>query len=68
MPEILYREAIRDALREEMLRDERVFVMGEDVGVYGGAFGVTQGLIEEFGEDRVRDTPISEAVEPGRQD
>jgi pyruvate dehydrogenase E1 component beta subunit len=65
MPEILYRDAIRDALREEMRRDERVFIMGEDVGVYGGAFGVTRGLIEEFGEDRVRDTPISEAAIAG---
>lgn len=61
MREITYREAIREALREEMLRDERVFLMGEDIGVYGGCFKVTEGLMDEFGEDRVRDTPISEA-------
>ena len=60
MPEKFYWEAIRDALREEMLRDEHVFVMGEDVAIYGGAYGATRDLYEEFGEDRVRDTPISE--------
>jgi len=60
MPEIYYWEAIRDALREEMRRDPRVFVMGEDVGIYGGAYGATRGLYEEFGPERVRDTPISE--------
>jgi pyruvate/2-oxoglutarate/acetoin dehydrogenase E1 component len=54
------REALRDALAEEMRRDERVFVMGEDVGVFQGAFKVTEGLLDEFGEKRVRDTPISE--------
>ncbi len=59
------REAVREALREEMQRDEKVFIMGEDVGVYGGAFGVTGNLVEEFGEDRVRDTPISEAAIAG---
>jgi 2-oxoisovalerate dehydrogenase E1 component len=59
---IRYWEAIRDALREEMLRDPSVFVMGEDVGLYGGAYGATRGLFEEFGEERVRDTPISEAT------
>jgi len=58
--EITYLEAIREALRQEMQRDERVFIIGEDVGVYGGAFGVTLGLVEEFGEERVIDTPISE--------
>jgi len=58
--ELSYLEAVREALRQEMQRDERVFVIGEDVGVYGGAFGVTLGLIEEFGEQRVIDTPISE--------
>jgi len=62
MPEIFYWEAVRDALREEMLRDERVFVMGEDVAIYGGAYGATRGLYEEFGEERVRDTAISEAA------
>ena len=55
-----FREAIRAALREEMERDEDVFLMGEDVGVYGGVFEVTGGLLEEFGPERVRDTPISE--------
>jgi pyruvate/2-oxoglutarate/acetoin dehydrogenase E1 component len=54
-------EAIREALSEEMTRDERVFLMGEDIGKYGGAFGVTRGLLERFGRDRVIDTPISEA-------
>jgi len=65
MAEILYREAIRDAIREEMLSDKRVFVMGEDVAIYGGAYGATRDLYEEFGEDRVRDTPISEAAIAG---
>ncbi len=59
---IRYWEAIRDALREEMERDPAVFVMGEDVGLYGGAYGATRGLFEEFGPERVRDTPISEAT------
>jgi pyruvate/2-oxoglutarate/acetoin dehydrogenase E1 component len=54
------REALNQALAEEMRRDERVFVMGEDVGVFQGAFKVTEGLLDEFGERRVRDTPISE--------
>jgi pyruvate dehydrogenase E1 component beta subunit len=54
------REALRDAMAEEMRRDERVLVMGEDVGVFQGAFKVTEGLLDEFGEKRVRDTPISE--------
>jgi len=55
-------EAIREALRLEMKRDERVFIMGEDVGKFGGCFGVTQGLYEEFGPERVKDTPISETA------
>jgi pyruvate dehydrogenase E1 component beta subunit len=55
-----YREALNAALREEMERDEKVFLMGEDIGVFQGAFKVTAGLLEEFGEKRVRDTPISE--------
>src|SRR5919198_1075267 len=55
-----YREALGQALREEMQADERVFIMGEDIGVFQGAFKVTAGLLEEFGEKRVRDTPISE--------
>jgi 2-oxoisovalerate dehydrogenase E1 component beta subunit len=59
--EITYLEAIREALREEMRRDPKVFVLGEDVGAYGGAFGITQGLFEEFGEYRCLDTPISES-------
>jgi pyruvate/2-oxoglutarate/acetoin dehydrogenase E1 component len=59
---IPYWQAIRDALREEMHQDPAVFVMGEDVGLYGGAYGATRGLFEEFGEERVRDTPISEAT------
>jgi pyruvate/2-oxoglutarate/acetoin dehydrogenase E1 component len=60
MAVISYLEAIRQALFDEMGRDERVFVIGEDIGVYGGAFKVTEGLIEKFGEQRVIDTPISE--------
>ena len=60
MSEITYSQAIREALREEMARDPKVFILGEDVGLHGGAFGVTQGLFEEFGPKRVRDTPISE--------
>lgn len=60
--EITYREAIREALREEMQRDENVFLMGEDIGAYGGVFNVTQGFLKEFGEKRVRDTPLSESV------
>src|SRR5436190_2622416 len=62
MPELSYLEAIREALVEEMRRDPKVFVLGEDVGEYGGAFGVTQGLFQEFGESRVIDTPISESA------
>lgn len=61
MREITYVEAIREALRQKMKEDETVFLIGEDIGLYGGAFGATAGLIEEFGEDRVIDTPISEA-------
>jgi 2-oxoisovalerate dehydrogenase E1 component beta subunit len=60
--EISYLEAIREALIEEMRRDPKVFVLGEDVGPYGGAFGVTQGLVDEFGEARCLDTPISESA------
>jgi len=60
--DLSYLEAIREALVEEMRRDPKVFVLGEDVGAYGGAFGVTQGLYEEFGEMRVVDTPISESA------
>ncbi len=60
MPVMRYREALNQALREEMERDESVFIMGEDIGVFQGAFKVTQGLLQDFGEKRVRDTPISE--------
>ena len=60
MPEITYAEAIRSALWEEMKQDERVFIIGEDIGVYGGAFGVTTGMLQEFGEKRIIETPISE--------
>jgi pyruvate dehydrogenase E1 component beta subunit len=60
MATMRYREALNQALREEMQEDENVFLMGEDIGVFQGAFKVTQGLLEEFGEKRVRDTPISE--------
>jgi 2-oxoisovalerate dehydrogenase E1 component beta subunit len=60
MPEITYLEAIREAHVEEMERDPGVFVMGEDIGAYGGAFKVTEGLLDRFGEQRVIDTPISE--------
>jgi pyruvate dehydrogenase E1 component beta subunit len=60
MATVRMREALRDAMAEEMRRDESVFVMGEDVGVFQGAFKVTEGLLDEFGEKRVRDTPISE--------
>lgn len=57
---ITYREALSSALREEMQRDERVFIMGEEVGVWGGTYAVTRGFLDEFGAKRVRDTPISE--------
>ena len=60
MPEITYREAIHDAMVEEMRRDEDVFLIGEDIGTYGGAFGVSAGMLAEFGPDRIRETPISE--------
>jgi pyruvate/2-oxoglutarate/acetoin dehydrogenase E1 component len=63
--QLTYREAINEALRQALERDPRVFVMGEDVGVFGGIYGFTAGLMEAFGEDRVFDTPISEVVMPG---
>ena len=62
MPVISYIDAVTQALREEMRRDRRVFVLGEDVGVRGGVFRATSGLIEEFGEDRVLDTPLTESA------
>lgn len=63
--QLTYAEALREAMRQAMQSDPKVFLIGEDIGVYGGAFGVTAGLIEEFGAERVRDTPISEAVIAG---
>lgn len=60
--EITFVEALREALREEMKRDSSVFLLGEDIGVHGGDFGVTKGLIHEFGKERVRDTPIAETA------
>jgi pyruvate dehydrogenase E1 component beta subunit len=65
MRTITYRDALREAIREEMLRDERVFIMGEDIAGYGGTYAVTKGLFEEFGEKRVRDTPLAEEVITG---
>ena len=62
MRNITFQEAIREALIEEMEADPHVFIMGEDIGAYGGARGVTQGLIEKFGADRVKDTPLSETA------
>src|SRR6185503_6270530 len=62
MPEITYLEALRQGMQEEMERDERVFILGEDIGLYGGAFKVTDGFQKRFGEARVIDTPISEAA------
>lgn len=61
MPEVTFREAIRQALREEMQRDDRVFLIGEDIGAYGGTYAVTRGFLAEFGERRVVDAPIAEA-------
>lgn len=65
MREITYAEAIREAMSQRMRADEDVFILGEDIGIYGGAFGVTNGMIEEFGPERVRITPISEAAISG---
>ncbi len=59
--EMTYREAVKQAIRDAMIRDDRVFLMGEDVGAYGGCYAVTKGLMDEFGEDRIRDTPLSES-------
>lgn len=63
--EITYSEAVREAMSQEMRRDPEVFLIGEDVGVYGGAFGLSSGMLAEFGPERVRDTPISEAAIAG---
>lgn len=65
MREITYSEAIREAMSQQMRANDDVFILGEDIGVYGGAFGVTNGMIEEFGPERVRNTPISEAAISG---
>ncbi len=61
MREITYLEAVREAMAQEMRENDDVFILGEDIGLYGGAFGVTRGMIEEFGPERIRNTPISEA-------
>jgi pyruvate dehydrogenase E1 component beta subunit len=61
MRKITYREGVLEALREEMRRDERVFLLGEDIAEFGGSYKTTQGLLQEFGKERVRNTPISEA-------
>ncbi|MFN0147895.1 MAG: alpha-ketoacid dehydrogenase subunit beta [Dehalococcoidia bacterium] len=61
MVELRMREALNQALREEMIRDDRVFLMGEDIGKYGGSYAVTKGLLDEFGGERVLDTPIAES-------
>ena len=62
MTRMTYREAIRSALRDALKRDPRVFLMGEDVGRYGGAFAVSHGLLEQFGPERIRDTPLMEST------
>jgi len=65
MPETNIREALRQTLREALQQDEHVILMGEDIGAYGGSYGVTRGLLQEFGDERVRDTPISESAVVG---
>jgi pyruvate/2-oxoglutarate/acetoin dehydrogenase E1 component len=65
MRELTYAEALREGIRQMMEKDNSIFVIGEDVGVYGGAFGVTAGLIDLYGADRIIDTPISEAAIAG---
>ncbi len=65
MRQITYAEAVRECLSQEMKKDDRVFMLGEDIGLYGGAFGVTQGLIEELGQEKIMDTPISEQAIAG---
>lgn len=62
MSTMTYREAVREAIRDALKRDERVFLMGEDVGHYGGCFAVSKGLLDEFGPERIRDTPLSESA------
>jgi len=65
MRELTFREAVREALREEMKRDPKVFIMGEEIAEYGGSYKVTQGLLEEFGRERIRNTPLAEAAIAG---
>ena len=65
MSEITYAQAINDAISEEMRKDDTVFMMGEDIGLYCGAFGVSRGMVQEFGEDRIIDTPIAEQAYVG---
>ncbi len=65
MRELTFREAVREALREEMKRDPKVFLMGEEIAEYGGSYKVTQGLLEEFGHERIRNTPLAEAAIAG---
>jgi len=65
MRELTFREAVREALREEMKRDPKVFIMGEEIAEYGGSYKVTQGLLEEFGHERIRNTPLAEAAIAG---
>ena len=62
MRQITYRDAVREAMVEEMRRDESVYFMGEDIGAYCGAFGVSKKMLEEFGPERIRETPISETA------
>ena len=62
MVDILYREALRLGIDEALEKDPNVFIMGEDIGAYGGAYAVTDGLLDKYGPDRVKDTPISEAT------
>src|SRR5512146_728155 len=59
--EVTYREAVREGLRDALRADPRVFLMGEDVGAYGGCYAVSKGLLQEFGPERIRDAPLSEA-------
>ena len=61
MREITYLEAVREAMEQEMRQNDDVFILGEDIGLYGGAFGVTRGMLDEFGPERIRNTPISES-------
>ncbi len=65
MPTMTYRDAMRESIREALQADERVFLMGEDIGAYGGCFAVTKGLLDEFGPQRIRDTPLSESAVVG---